>query len=170
MGQRRIVLGLAVCGLVAAAGGCAESQPVEYVLRPDAGSSAGGGSASGGSNNPGTGGVRASGGDGGDGAGGASGAGGAAPAPTFAAIYQSILGVSCIGSDCHKPGTQGGVSFASTASAYKAIFPRVIPGDAEGSGFYVTVSTGQMPPIGDILTSAQLAQLAAWIDAGAAND
>ncbi|MES1209789.1 MAG: hypothetical protein ABUS79_27965, partial [Pseudomonadota bacterium] len=91
----------------------------------------GGNSASGGA--PGTGGVTATGGvtgtggaratggttgaGGGRATGGATGGGGAmggggSAAPTFTQVYQTILSVSCSGSQCHNPGTKSGISFA----------------------------------------------------------
>ena len=169
--SRRGWMLLAACGLLAAVGqaGCADGTSVEPVLRPDGGPQGPGGGA---------GALAASGGT--TGAGGQAGAGGLAAAGgvtgaagaavvTFTQLYQNILSVSCTGSQCHTPGTQGGVSFGSPASAYKALSRRVIPGDAEGSAFYVLLDTGQMPPT-DNLSAAALAQVASWIDAGALNN
>ncbi|MFL5308461.1 MAG: hypothetical protein ACJ8F1_24835 [Polyangia bacterium] len=111
----------------------------------------------------GSGGTRATGGTTGNG-----GAGGSA-APTFTQIYQTILSVSCSGSQCHSPGTQGGVSFASQSSAYSAVHSRVVAGNANGSSLYTLVNGGRMPP-GGKLPAAQLSMIAAWINAGAPNN
>ncbi len=111
----------------------------------------------------GTGGVRATGGT--TGSGGAGGSG----APTFTQIYQTILSASCAGSQCHSPGTQGGVSFASQSSAYSAVHSRVVAGNANGSSLYTLVNGGRMPP-GGKLPAAQLSMIAAWINAGAPNN
>ncbi len=90
--------------------------------------------------------------------------------PTFSAIYQGILLVSCSGSQCHNPGSRHGVSFASQSSAYPAVFSRVMPGNANGSSLYGLLSAGVMPPSDRKLAPAQLSEIAAWIDAGASND
>jgi predicted CxxxxCH...CXXCH cytochrome family protein len=81
-----------------------------------------------------------------------------------------ILNVSCTGSQCHSPGTQGGVSFASQSSAYSAVKSRVTAGNATGSSFYTLVSSGRMPPSGTKLSSSQLSMISAWINAGAMNN
>ena len=104
-------------------------------------------------------------------AGGAGGKGGnGATAPSFTTIYSTILVVHCAGSNCHKPGTQGGINFATQASAYAVISNEVRPGDGADSDFYVTVNTGVMPKGGPKLSAANLASIKAWIDAGALND
>jgi Cytochrome C oxidase, cbb3-type, subunit III len=172
----RLALTLVASGLLALVlqDGCAESTAVDFVRQPDAGSggstSTGGQPATGGAG--GQGGLLATGGDGG-----VSGTGGIMPAPggtggaaTFAQIYQSILTVRCAGSQCHSPGKQGGVNFASLSSAYASLKTRIEPGDAEASSFYALLNAGVMPPTGDNLSPAELAAIASWIDAGAAND
>ena len=140
----------------------------------------GGASGTGGTAGHGSGGAagHGSGGAGGHGAGGAAGhgaggtgtGGNGATAPTFTTIYSKILVVYCAGSNCHKPGTQGGIGFSTQASAYSAISHQVIPGDGADSDFYVTVDTGVMPKGGPKLSAANLASIKAWIDAGALNN
>jgi predicted CxxxxCH...CXXCH cytochrome family protein len=169
-------------------GGCAESAGVDFDRYPDAGngSTATGGqvgtggrpATSGAGGTAGTGGIAASGGTAGmratggslgtGGAGGQVGTGGSAA--TFTQIYQTILTVTCAGSECHSPGKQAGVSFASQSSAFTSLKSRVVAGDAEGSSFYALLNAGVIPPIGNNLTPTQLAEVAAWIDAGATND
>jgi hypothetical protein len=100
-------------------------------------------------------------------AGGSSAGGTGGAAPTFTEIYENILLVSCGGSNCHNPGSQRGVGFASQASAYSAVSKLVTPGNGAGSSFYTTVSSGAMPPGGPRLSAANLALIKAWIDAGA---
>ncbi len=112
----------------------------------------------------GTGGTKATGGTMGGG-----GAGGAA-APTFTQIYQSILTVYCGGSQCHNPGSQNGVSFSSQSNAYNSVKSRVKAGNPNGSSFYTIITSGAMPPSGSRPTSAQTAEIAAWINAGALNN
>jgi hypothetical protein len=107
-------------------------------------------------------------GGGGSSAGGAGGTGG--PSPTFTQIYTTILKVYCAGSNCHTPGSQGGVSFASQASAFSAVSSRVKAGNGAGSSFYNTVNSGSMPRGAPKLSAANLALIKAWIDAGALNN
>ncbi|HXJ20896.1 MAG TPA: cytochrome c [Polyangia bacterium] len=151
--------------------GCAQSIDVAFTRSPDAGSgttSTGGQVGTGGQ--PGTGGARATGGAGGTGGvAGTGGSDGGAPA-TFTEIYQSILTPMCAGSECHSPGKQAGVSFASQSSAYTSLKSRVVAGDAEASSFYALLNAGVMPPIGNNVSGPQLAEIAAWIDSGATND
>lgn len=240
----RFAGGLVACGLAAvlAQGGCAESEPISFVLEPpDAGSmvSTGGTDATGGQNGTGgmvgtggepgtggalgtggttgtggvtgtggitgsggtratggtqgmggtkatggttgtggvlgTGGMKAAGGTTGAGGmkatGGTTGAGGAGgSAPTFTEVYQMILSVSCTGSQCHNPGSQGGVSFSSQSTAYSSVKNRVSAGNANGSSLYTLVKNGQMPPTGTKLNSTQLSLISGWINAGAMNN
>ena len=100
---------------------------------------------------------------------GTGGSGGAA-AVTFTQVYQSILTVSCKGSSCHSPGTQGGVSFASQSSAYSAVKSRVVAGNANSSSFYTLLTSGRMPQGAAKLSTTLLNQIAAWINAGAMNN
>jgi predicted CxxxxCH...CXXCH cytochrome family protein len=185
----RLALTLVASGLLALLfqGGCAQSSAID--LPPDAGNgstSTGGQLGTGGA--PGTGGLRATGGTGGTpgtggitstggtagmratgGSAGTGGSGGAAAA-TFTQIYQTILTTTCTGSQCHSPGKQGGVNFASQSSAYTSLKSRVVAGDAEASSFYALLNAGVMPPTGNNLTSDQLALIAAWINGGATNN
>src|SRR5450432_3100565 len=107
-------------------------------------------------------------GGGGSSAGGAGGTGGASP--TFTQIYTTILKVYCGGSNCHNPGSAGGVGFASQASAFSAVSSRVKAGNGAGSSFYNTVNSGAMPRGASKLSAANLALIKAWIDAGALNN
>jgi hypothetical protein len=90
-------------------------------------------------------------------------------APTFTQLYQTILSVSCTGSQCHNPGMQGGVSFASQSSAYAGVSTWLTPGNANGSTLYMLVNLGLMPP-GMKLPSTQISEIAAWINGGAKNN
>ena len=139
----------------------------------------------------GAGGIAAPGGQGGSAIGGRSGAGGAGhgsggtagtiggsggagasggSAPTFTTIYTEILAVYCTGSSCHNPGTSGGLSFATEASAFAALSSLVIPGNGAGSDFYATVDSGAMPKGRAKLSATNLALIKMWIDAGALDD
>jgi hypothetical protein len=102
------------------------------------------------------------------GTGGSGGSGGAAA--TFTMVYTKILSVYCTGSGCHNPGTSGGLSFKTQASAYTSVSGRVVPGDGADSDFYSTVESGEMPKGKAKLSATNLALIEAWIDAGALND
>jgi hypothetical protein len=93
-----------------------------------------------------------------------------AAAATFTDIYMTILVPYCSGSNCHSPGSQGGVSFASQSTAYSAVSRRVTAGNGAGSSFYNTVNSGSMPRGAAKLSAANLAKIKAWIDAGALNN
>jgi hypothetical protein len=93
-----------------------------------------------------------------------------AAAPTFTQIFDGTLTVFCSGASCHSPGIQGGIGFATRSTAYSAVRSRVMPGDSEDSSFFLTVNSGTMPPGGPRLSETTLANLRAWIDAGALDD
>ena len=114
----------------------------------------------------GTGGVMGSGGT--TGTGGASGTGGSAP--TFTEIYNQILTVYCAGGSCHDPGSQSGVSFSTQSGGYSSVSRLVTPGNGAGSSLYKTLSSGAMPLGQAKLSSANLALVEAWINAGALNN
>ncbi len=91
-------------------------------------------------------------------------------APTFTQIFDGTLTVFCAGASCHSPGIKGGIGFATRSTAYSAVRSRVMPGDSEDSSFFLTVNSGTMPPGGPRLSEATLANIRAWIDAGALDD
>ena len=148
-------------------GGGAVGSGGDHGVAGTSGAGGAGGRGSGGTAGHGSGGAagHGSGGTSGQGSGGSGGT-----APTFTTIYSNILVVYCAGSNCHKPGTQGGIGFSTQASAYSAISHQVLPGDGADSDFYVTVNTGVMPKGAPKLSAANLALIKAWIDAGALNN
>lgn len=103
--------------------------------------------------------------------------------PTFTAIQADILTPSCAFSTCHGGGSPAQGLDLTEGAAYDAIvgvpstldtsLALVEPGDAQASYLYLK-SAGQAlgdampPPTG--LEADRLANLAAWIDAGAPND
>ena len=112
-----------------------------------------------------------------------------APADTFTAIQTVIFeGKGCTGSACHDSrGPQAGMNLTA-GNAYANIvdveaqsgggLKRILPGDADNSFLYRKVAAktspgsfrvagSPMPLVGSALSTAQLAALAAWIDAGA---
>jgi hypothetical protein len=124
---------------------------------------------------------------------GAAGAGGNdAPAePSFSAVYRDILqGAGCNGGPtCHAGTLAGQLQLSTPAQAYAALVGvkamgascsasnllRVAPGDPDASLLVQKVESAtptcgaRMPPSGS-LPAARLAQLRAWIAAGAKND
>ena len=129
---------------------------------------------------------------------GAAGAAGSAPAsePTFTAVYRDILqGGGCNGGPtCHAGSLAGQLELSTPATAYAALVAiraqgsgggamscngtgllRVAPGDPDASLLVQKLEAdppvcGQHMPPGRTLAPEQLAQLRAWIGAGAAND
>jgi mono/diheme cytochrome c family protein len=91
----------------------------------------------------------------------------AAPAPVdFVRDIQPIFARRCAG--CHGAQQQmNGLRLDDSASALKAI----VPGDSAASKLIVRVTSTKkgfaMPPVGAPLSEAEIANLRAWIDAGA---
>ena len=69
-----------------------------------------------------------------------------------------------------QPWQPKGISFSSQSNAYNAVKSRVKAGNGASSSFYSTVNSGSMPPGGPKLSSANLALIKGWIDAGALNN
>lgn len=93
--------------------------------------------------------------------------------PTFTQVYDQVVSAYCGGADCHNPGSQNGVGFSTRTSAYNYLRSQVIPGNAERSYFYyiMTSNPRYMPPVGEPgPAAADLALVAAWIEAGALNN
>jgi hypothetical protein len=103
----------------------------------------------------------------------------------FAAIYEDILLPSCAAVICHGTGT-GELDMSTRARAYESMvevpaagdacrdmgFVRVVPGDAAGSLLVTKLvldaaPCGETMPFGGVLLDADVARIAAWIDAGA---
>jgi mono/diheme cytochrome c family protein len=83
---------------------------------------------------------------------------------TFSYVYTNIIGPNC--ASCHNAQSpQSGYSFSS----YGGIAAAVSAGNATGSTLYQAMNGGNMPP-GSPLSQTQLSQVAAWINAGAANN
>ena len=120
----------------------------------------------------------------GAGVGGSAGAAAQPAAVSFSDIYTGILATGC---SCHNGGA-GGLDLATRAIAYTNLVnvtssncpsdKRVVPGNANASVLYHSLahtalgscSIPSMPRSGSALTTTQLAQIATWINAGAAND
>ncbi|NOY25336.1 MAG: cytochrome c [Oligoflexia bacterium] len=90
---------------------------------------------------------------------------GGADGVSFAMDIEPIFNHYCTG--CHSgSGAPGGLDLTDYATIMQ--LGVVTPEDSEGSLLYQFVSQGTMPPTGSVtLTDAELAMIAAWIDAGA---
>lgn len=90
----------------------------------------------------------------------------AAAAAKFSQVLADILQPKCV--SCHGNGGSGGVSLNTYAGVAKV----VKAGNATGSQLYISVSGAapSMPLGGTPLTTAQLQELASWINAGALNN
>ena len=85
--------------------------------------------------------------------------------PTFSQINSAIIQPRC--TTCHNDtNLSGGVSYAT----YAGVLSRVTPGNPEGSLLYQRVADSSMPQTGGPLSGDELAQIRAWISAGAKND
>lgn len=105
-------------------------------------------------------------------------------AVSFSDLYTGIIATGC---SCHNGGA-GGLDLSTRSIAYASLVAmpstscfgeqRVVPGDAEASVLYHSLShtslvfceVPSMPRGSAQLSTAQLAQLAAWINGGARDD
>ncbi len=85
---------------------------------------------------------------------------------TFSNINTTILQVSCVG--CHASATASNGEYS--VANYASVVADVKPSNASLSVLYNEVAGGAMPVGGPALTSTQLAEIAAWINAGAPNN
>jgi hypothetical protein len=104
------------------------------------------------------------------------------PAPTLTELQSSIFSPRCGVPGCHAPPSpeQGmnltaGNTYAFTVgvdAVELSEFKRVAPRNAKDSYLYMKVAgdpriTGFRMPFGGMLTDAEIAEIGAWIDAGA---
>ena len=92
--------------------------------------------------------------------------------PTFTWLYDNIFHGYCSDRNqpCHNPGMNKGVSFSTRDRGFDSALFYIVPGDAFASDLYYFISAGVMPPINPQVPADLQAKLAAWIDAGAANN
>jgi hypothetical protein len=112
--------------------------------------------------------------------------GGMTTAPTWTTVYTTIIQPGC---SCHVSGASGSLAMPNQATAYTNLvgvsadglscgssgLDRVVAGDADSSLLYQkvagTASCGaRMPFMGAPLPAGQVADIQAWINAGAMND
>jgi cytochrome b subunit of formate dehydrogenase/mono/diheme cytochrome c family protein len=91
-------------------------------------------------------------------------AGGGTDEPTWDGVWAAILTDSC--GACHGSGALGGLNVTSYELAVEGgnSGPGIVAGDPDASSIYTRQATGGHP---GQLTDQQVADLAAWIDAGA---
>lgn len=95
------------------------------------------------------------------------------PAPDFTTLHTTVFAARCVvGNACHSLFEhEGGLVLEGRDRAFEDLSTRVVPGDAACSelAFRVTTPslTQRMPPAGN-LSTAEICQIIAWIEAGAA--
>lgn len=115
-------------------------------------------------------------------------AGDGATVATFTTIYTGVMSTRCAIEGCHIPPTlTGNLDLSTQAMAYEHLvgvdamgpacgstdFVRVVPGEPGMSLLFLKVSEttppcgARMPLIGEHLSAAEQALVAAWIEAGA---
>jgi hypothetical protein len=189
-----MALYFAVGGILVASQACGSDDSTSPAGGNDGGSSSssGGGSSSssssGGSSS--SSGGSSSGSSGGSSSGSSSGGTDAGAAPTWTTVYTTLFGTTC--STCHSPtlaSFNGNLDLSSKSTAYNMLvgvtatceadagstFKRVVAGKATQSLLYSKLSAtpecGFQMPLGQApFTTAQLAEVAAWINAGALNN
>ena len=110
---------------------------------------------------------------------------GPAQPPTFTELSTEIFAPSCIEGGCHGAATGAGNLFLEGERSYESVVStpcehpaaiegglvRITPGDAERSFFYQKLvnpaGMGEIMPPESPLSDAELARVAAWIEAGA---
>lgn len=122
--------------------------------------------------------------------GGNQGSGSGGPPATFGQVYSATLGGVCASPGCHVGNdAPGGLDMSTPENAYANLvgmtaagpacgtsnLTRVVPGNSARSLLYMKVSGTQpcgvrMPDALPALSSAAIAQIKSWIDAGAKND
>jgi hypothetical protein len=109
---------------------------------------------------------------------GGTGGGGAADAgavPTFTELYMNYFNnttypSNCAGGTCHNPGKQRNLDFSTKANGYTTIKTKLVVGSAATSKVYTELQSGGMPQQRPKWSAADLAKVAAWINAGAPNN
>jgi hypothetical protein len=111
-------------------------------------------------------------------------------APTLSQLQSSIFTPRCARAGCHAPpmpqqgmDLSAGRTYPSTVGTGSGVdsvelsgFKRILPGHSADSYLYMKVAGDpriagdRMPADGTTLSNAEIAAIAAWIDAGAAND
>lgn len=96
-------------------------------------------------------------------------------APTWSAIYgQFLVNASypsnCTGSACHDPGIEKGIDLSSSEKGWSTIMNRVKPGMPDASELVTVLQSGDMPRGRPHMPASDIAQVSAWIAAGAQNN
>lgn len=99
---------------------------------------------------------------------------------SFASDVLPILGASCSGSGCHSPGSISGVSLSNYLGVTTSVGTQygtrvVVAGNALSSPLYEKIALsprfGSRMPLGQsALSSAEIATIRDWINAGAKNN
>ena len=95
--------------------------------------------------------------------------------PTWSTVYGQLLvnpsyPSNCTGSSCHDPGVEKGIDLSTPEKGYTSILHRVTPGMPSMSELITVLQSGYMPQGRPPMRAADVAQVSAWIQAGALND
>lgn len=93
------------------------------------------------------------------------GGGGGTTAPTFSVIFNTMISPRCV--SCHSP---AGSRSQTPLHTYAAVMAQVNVSRPTSSPLYAEVANGSMPVGPSKLTTTQVSQILAWIQAGAPNN
>ena len=98
-----------------------------------------------------------------------------AGAPTWSTVYSQLLvnpsyASNCTGSACHDPGVEKGIDLSTPEKGYTSILHRVTPGKPSTSDLVTVLQSGYMPQGRPHMPATDIAQVSAWIEAGALDD
>jgi hypothetical protein len=100
----------------------------------------------------------------------------ASPAsPTWSAIYAQLLvnasyPSNCTGSACHDPGVEKGIDLSTREKGWSSIQKRLTPGAPSTSELIIDLESGYMPQGKPQMPTSDVAQISAWVQAGAQDD
>jgi hypothetical protein len=95
-----------------------------------------------------------------------------AAVPTWSTVYRQLLvnpsyASNCTGSSCHDPGVEKGLDLSTPEKGYTSILHRVTPGMPGASELITVLQSGYMPQGRPQMPDTDVAQVSAWIEAGA---
>lgn len=95
--------------------------------------------------------------------------------PSWSTVYSQLLvnpsyASNCTGSSCHDPGVEKGIDLSTPEKGYTSILRRVTPGMPSASDLITVLQSGYMPQGRPHMPMADVAQVSAWIEAGALDD
>ena len=96
-------------------------------------------------------------------------------AATWSTVYGQLLvnpsyASNCTGSACHDPGIEKGIDLSTSEKGYTSILHRVTPAMPGTSELITVLQSGYMPQGRPQMPATDVAQVSAWIEAGAQDD